>query len=372
MSNKTKNNHYVPKFYLKNFFNNQGILFEKNLESGRILERDIKTIAKVGSKKNLYTIKELEKITNEDIEKCIRLFTKHKNIEEIDYKHLLLLKNFLNDEIGLLLNNTLGKYTHKNKDFEDIVNKLITETNNIGTSRTQEDLYSFYETRFLPVYNGILKSNKLSLLQESEEPMKRFNYKLYNYLQLNLYFYNFTYHKLMVEASKSCNTIKKAKSDLYKSERELIKYSFFDFVGYMFIQSFRTKKMITELESVLPKNVYFLYNHIVANVLANQCITQGYKLVLIKNDTNISFITSDIPVINIYNEINQKEGLGLYELYYPLSNNLSVLFTDKKCYKNNEIIINENQVNYFNECMIKSAYNYIYSSDQELLNDISR
>ncbi|MBK2095249.1 DUF4238 domain-containing protein [Francisella philomiragia] len=370
MSNKTKNNHYVPKFYLKKFLNECGVLFEKDFERNRILSRQNKDLNKVGARKNLYTVHEQQKITEEDIFHCERLFKLHNNIEkDIDFKYLRLFKDFLNDDIRALLKSKLGVFRHSNKHAEQKINDIFDKMDNTKSSRTQEDLYSFYENRFLEVYRKIIVDNGLNFQQEIEEPTEKLNYKLYNYLQLEAFVMNFIYRKALTVAFPKKNI--KLDSSI-GSSMIIANYDFFDFVGYMFVQYFRINKLITEIDTFLSRNVYFLYNHIVSNILANQFIDKGYKLVLIKNNTRIPFITSDVPIINIFAEVNIEEGVELFELYYPLSNNLAVLFTNKEGYLENNFEANHEQVKHFNQAMIYSSYRYIYCSNDELLRNIEK
>ncbi|MBK2295970.1 DUF4238 domain-containing protein [Francisella philomiragia] len=131
MSNKTKNNHYVPKFYLKKFLNECGVLFEKDFERNRILSRQNKDLNKVGARKNLYTVHEQQKITEEDIFHCERLFKLHNNIEkDIDFKYLRLFKDFLNDDIRALLKSKLGVFRHSNKHAEQKINDIFDKMDN--------------------------------------------------------------------------------------------------------------------------------------------------------------------------------------------------------------------------------------------------
>ena len=91
-----------------------------------------------------------------------------------------------------------------------------------------------------------------------------------------------------------------------------------------------------------------------------------YKIVLLKNNSNVEFITGDKPVINTYWD---KETLSLpdeIELYYPVSPKLSVLLTKAENYNgSNNLLLNEKEVIMYNSLNVKNAHRQVYAMSEE-------
>ena len=102
-SDNTKNNHFVPKFYLKNFLNSDGLLYMKDKTNNKIYTKKVSELKKIASRKNLYSIE--DKISKEDVLFFKRLSTIDKKpINSIDEKkldrYLYILVHFLNGDFG--------------------------------------------------------------------------------------------------------------------------------------------------------------------------------------------------------------------------------------------------------------------------------
>src|SRR5574344_1100007 len=97
-TDKTKNNHYVPRFYLKNFWNDYGNLFQLYIPKKRIETiQGEKGLSSICRGKNLYTVK--NEISDRDISDFKMFFLQNYKVPD-DY--ILLLKNYLNVTLGNL------------------------------------------------------------------------------------------------------------------------------------------------------------------------------------------------------------------------------------------------------------------------------
>ena len=96
-----------------------------------------------------------------------------------------------------------------------------------------------------------------------------------------------------------------------------------------------------------------------------------YKLILLKNlNENMPFVTSDQPVINTLSDYSYPSNTEItdLEIYYPISSSLAVLLAKKESYIDiDEIKVEENLVNHYNQKIVASAYNQIFCSSNTYL-----
>ena len=86
---------------------------------------------------------------------------------------------------------------------------------------------------------------------------------------------------------------------------------------------------------------------------------------LLKNFTTDNLFTSDQPIINLKSKDNGSMP-DEFVLYYPLSPKIAILVNDNNVV--NEItIIDKNVIRKYNDKLIKEAYEYIFSSNEEHL-----
>ncbi len=96
---------------------------------------------------------------------------------------------------------------------------------------------------------------------------------------------------------------------------------------------------------------------------------ERFKMVLIKNNTDIPFITGDQPVINTYAQ--EKLGHDIIkeiELYYPVSPKLAILISEKEHFKNEtKFCAYEQEVERYNKAICKSSHEQIYADSEETI-----
>ena len=97
----------------------------------------------------------------------------------------------------------------------------------------------------------------------------------------------------------------------------------------------------------------------------------GMKPILLKNATQIPFITSDRPSINLYGKLvsNVQVVDGAFELYFPISNKLAILWSERPCYKNiPEISLNsDDEIKRYNRQIFDNAGKYVFSAKENVL-----
>ena len=139
----------------------------------------------------------------------------------------------------------------------------------------------------------------------------------------------------------------------------LNKIIFSIFVGMQFT---RTPKCRQGKTSCLPKNRFqisdnflFYWNYIFLSEDIGSWISES-KITLLKNETEIPFITGDQPVINL--------NLSETQLYYPISPKLALQF-DNKDSKNK--IVSTKDVSFFNMKIKEMSENLLIANQKNVL-----
>ena len=90
------------------------------------------------------------------------------------------------------------------------------------------------------------------------------------------------------------------------------------------------------------------------------------KVTLIRNNTHVSFITGDQPIINLkYDYSSGDISPTELELYYPISPYLALLINAKTM--KNEVTIDEKQVEELNQAILHASKDFIIGNSKELL-----
>ena len=367
--NNTKNNHYVPKFYLKNFTDRStNIHFFDKKNNAFHSTNDLRNIA---FKANLYTIK--NKISKNDIDLFCKMFRVSIDTEEEKF-FFDILQNFLNDEFSKLF-----KIKHENEDVNIFFTKILDSPE---LSRNQESLFSLYEDDFIPILTYIIKNNEM--IQDSNN---KDSILVYLFNKITTFVLKKMREKVIVNLEKVVPNIKDEITAI-KSVKLCSQNLYYDLLHYILIQYFRTRKIIVNIANGLnatdlsvfnidtAHNIMFLLIHYQTLNIAAKLMEQNYKIVLLKNSTEKLFFTSDNPSINTHGKFVKDfgvEGIG-YEIFFPLSPKMALLVTNTPTMFQNynkqksEIIIdNEAEIDYWNDLLFNNAERYIYSSSQEEL-----
>lgn len=368
IKNETKDNHYVHQYYLKSFLNENKSIYLKDLKNNQIYENKspnaVKTIC---VKKNLYTIK--KKITENDVLYFTKLFGLLP-IKKDDEKFLSFLVRFLNDDLGDLFAIKIKDKNKEDKFNEFLRNKL----NNPDISRNQETLFTFYENEFNYIHEKILKEKTLSFLEKDNG-----NFKLYLRTKI-IGLISKEFGKLCLDAIEYQES-----SDILKNFNFGMKNSYYDFLHFIIIQFFRVQKNMNFLscprldkeekdllksKDINHESIPHLFIHYQSINIASSFFKDNFKFILIRNESNIDFITSDNPCMNKhYKEFQNNQNCEKAEIYFPLSPKLAVLYSKEKQYENIKefSLKKDSDINNWNNILKDNAERYIYGNSRNLL-----
>lgn len=96
-----------------------------------------------------------------------------------------------------------------------------------------------------------------------------------------------------------------------------------------------------------------------------------YYLVILKNNTTVSFLTNDTPCYNIVAENFQQAGK--FTIYYPIAPDTALLLS-----RNNEYAeyhqqikqLSEQEVNFYNKFILDNAEKYVYANNKQDLENL--
>lgn len=374
----TKDSHYVPKFYLKNFV-------DKNLFLHKIdLERDnnyyfTDNLSSECEHKNIYLVR--NKITDIEIS-CYSLLLGNNNVIE---RHFCgELAKMLNDELGKIFEISINSNLKIENEFNTFKDTIL---NNSDLSRKQESLYTYIENDFQPIYETIIKNGNLSSFKHDVSE----NILLHLYVKMQ----KFIYQEAFDDIKFALRQLGSAEARIFKSKLSTItSNNYYSVLHYMLSQYFRTKKMIktigagislrkTKIEqhvrSSLPElqeytldenSIVYLFVHNQPILMLKKMLIDNYHLVLISNQSKIDFIISDNPCVNTYIKENKtKYENDELEIYFPLTNKLALFFTKKEEFINQDKLItsDDNFVDTLNKVIRKNADRYIYGNSEKLL-----
>lgn len=374
----TKNNHFVPQFYLKSFLDDSNNIYLWDNKNNKCYTS--KKLEYIASKKNLYTI--TEKISSNDIDWFRKTF-KVSIDNFMTQTYLFTLVCFLNDEFA-----NLFSIETSDKEIQEILNREIKSLLNEKVSRNQELLFSLYENDFYKNYIDILEQEHINLpLKSTEDPF------LYLASKITKFIYSRFGTKVHLSVSEKLKEIKQDNQENFVNleEVKIEPNPYYDLWHYILIQYFRTEKIIkffglpeenrkrlntiAEINRFNSENVIFLIIHYQSLNILDKLIQDNFKLILIKNDTNINFITSDNPAVNPYSTIVMDRDLqdAEFEIYFPLSPKLAILCSKNFLHKNYDKDLSEvkitsiDEVDYWNKLIVKTANRYVYATSENIL-----
>lgn len=147
---------------------------------------------------------------------------------------------------------------------------------------------------------------------------------------------------------------------------------------YISFQYLRTKNMQEAIKPVLSRYSYlsekylnffpFIYAPAIANSLA---FLKETRYIFFDNNTEIDFITTDQPIINVKKDVVNNAGeVSQMDLYYPITPKKAIIIHYQEQEEKRKYVSIENeQVVYYNNMMLKNAREFIFSSSIEQLNN---
>ncbi len=149
-----------------------------------------------------------------------------------------------------------------------------------------------------------------------------------------------------------------------------------DFLHGLFVQYFRTKALkerALQKQSVLfddVERVWDALSHIMAIEAGGSFFVDrsNFQIIVLDNDTEVPFITSDQPIINMLTEGQSFEVPEKMELYYPLSPTQAMLYLEKSTPTgkfNNPVLIDD--AHRYNQMIVNHSSHRVFSNSEEYL-----
>lgn len=148
---------------------------------------------------------------------------------------------------------------------------------------------------------------------------------------------------------------------------------------YVSFQYLRTKNMKEVVKPIINKYSYlsnkflnffpFIYAPQIANSLTYD---KNIRFIFFDNKTGIDFITTDQPIINAKKHVVNETGVvSQLDYYYPITPKIAIIIHyQEQEEKRKYILIEKEQVNYYNDLMISNAKEFVFSSTEEQLTPI--
>lgn len=158
--------------------------------------------------------------------------------------------------------------------------------------------------------------------------------------------------------------------DFIENDTDLI-----DFIHFICVQYFRTNRMKQKVISQMTDNsimdmkkLWNILSHIFATSLGWSIYSERtqWNIILLNNETNVCFITTDQPVINTFvahgGVVKEHDDL---EFYYPLSPTKALLVTKLDTYNSScSNFLGVNEVERYNKGILGLSYELIFASSK--------
>ncbi len=153
----------------------------------------------------------------------------------------------------------------------------------------------------------------------------------------------------------------------------------FKTILFLSIQLVRTKKQKKKFieqfknHKINIEKIWFFISFSIGNILASNIIRiRKVKVTLLINQSDIEFITSDQPVINLRDELDKNNSAKYFELYLPISPTKAIIMdfeSNSDSFK--EVNIQDTEyVKKLNDKIIKESDIFIFSKTKEYLKRI--
>lgn len=365
----TRNNHYVPRFYLK-YFSRDNFIYIKILKKNQIKKINVKSLGSFASQNNLYTL-HTDKLNLALIREGYELTSKaieDNSMDNIIYHDLSI---FLLDKMKRSL---LFKAKPSHPDYP-VIEFLKDRADGTAISRNAELLLNHFESKAKVVLDRIIHNQSSSPmltgapLHERGRITRSF---LYYYLADSIY------QNLIIHINE-CFLPNETPRPQFLDSDELDKDSqdYIYLIYYIVLQILRTPNAFDEFNhenaNIPPCNSRFEW--IMAMFCNSIYITsnyaiKNYKIILIRNESNLDFITSDSPVVDIpsnklFDEVTKDDIIH----YFPISPRHALYVTNcEKFAQIDSLPFDEGKVHQHNKLIYKHASNFIFAPQQNTLN----
>jgi hypothetical protein len=248
---------------------------------------------------------------------------------------------------------------------ELILNELVRQYSNSEASlKINLELLNIYTS-----YSRLKRLDKENTFETNSEKEIEKLAKILELVRTNLFE---EFHSIIENYGKKVVKIKNFEDiQMFENDDDL----FFTMI-FLCSQFLRTKKMKTSLELVFNKSEFIIpkYTNIISLVFANSLAislsqNENIKYIFYENETEIKFLTSDQPLMNLL--INDKDENGKvknFELYYPINPKVAIVihFANQNL-KYERIKIDTQKVTILNDFLFEYAEEFVFADNEEQL-----
>ena len=309
-----RNHHYVWSYYLKSWADGNDISYIS--KKGKISRDSVKGLAK---ETDFYKINPL----SDDDVALIRRFSKFSP-PFLREEHESQLEHFLK------LSYVSTSITSSGSDSKEL--KLLDK---IIKHNSLENMHSIYEDLSVDVLKALSKGN-IKVLNDSQNMIAFCAYLGHQISRTKSF-------KQNLIAASSGNALLREE---FPSEVKLLERNWW-FISYMF-----------------GLNIGFsLYESKDKN-----------RHIYIRNETDIPFITSDNPIINIHPSVlkakKSQDPPEVCDFYFPISPEYAYMINQSSVYNSLKDGIDHGTVNKFNDAIYNKSYENVFASNNKVLEDI--
>lgn len=318
LENKKRDQHYVFQAYLKSWVNTNEKLW--CLRDGKMF--DVKT-NNIAFEKDFYRVNSL---SNKELEFIKLFFSKSSDAFKKEMNYFLKLYTTIDREekIFELIFKLCPKDVPEIYETIDDINEMI----DIARNNIMEEVYCDFEGEACDWLKNLSEENVDFLYTSSKEEKEKF---------------------ISFVCSQYFRT-KRMKDHTMHVLKEAEKY----FVNKDFPQG-----------SIKAENLYQPMLWLLSAKCSDAILKSHINLLI--NKTDVPFITSDQPVINLkadYEDFSQKPDELVF--YYPISPHVAVKINDNLCMKKIELT-NANDIYEYNDLINKAAYKMIFSKEKSAI-----
>src|SRR6185437_14533812 len=391
-NNIARNHHYVWQYYLRPWAQNNSKHKATLIESGNECQSYRKIVCFNKNNVSLFNQNGC-KIDISDNKELVQRLCNVSNNKELEIELHKNLSYLINQ--GLYADNGQMFCFNKNTNqvFPSHTKTIVTEKDFYKVNQlTSEDLFYIKSmafsnknipcealTKWNDVYETIFALQKLF---NHFHPKDSESKQLKHVLQKTECELVEKMHTLIeIKGSKYIDLIRVQDINFVQNEESRLEFLFFLSVQYV-----RTEKIKTSISSMITRNqendkaiieifknsvntisdtISRHYNLIAFNYAwfyAYELI--NYKITLLKNSTDINFITCDQPVVNT-DSMNENIGIKKLEIYYPITPKLAILVSkETQPIQHIPVVkqLNIDEVTYYNDLILYIASQYIFAS----------
>ncbi|HDR7625120.1 DUF4238 domain-containing protein (plasmid) [Bacillus mycoides] len=178
------------------------------------------------------------------------------------------------------------------------------------------------------------------------------------------------------------NHLKNSNIDFLNSEEDKLKFMYFICLQYMRTNMLKNNiqesvragqkqnKFQYPIDHTLIDNIWSVLYVIFARRFASGIsFSNSHRFLILKNNSTISFITGDQPVINTRTDYSDFTEAKELELYYPLTPSLALLITPLRNGNKDQSIfeVQEDEVKLYNDLIFKASHELLFANDETVL-----